>query len=346
MDRRTFLGAGVSLAAGRVVASSAAEERPVPSVKVKVKEEPRTPAKEGPKAAAARPAARDEPKPDPRLTRFQIACMTLPYSRFPLVRALKGIHAAGFKYVAWGTTHKEEDGKDTPVLARDAPPEKAKELATRCRDIGLEPVMMFSGVYPEAPDGLEVLTQRIKQAGAAGVPQVLTFGHTKGGNRKVWVERFKALGPIAKDHNVLLVIKQHGGETGTGEACAAITREVDHPNVKVNYDAGNVLDYLDKDPIPDIKLCAPEVRSFCIKDHRNWPKDEDCGPGLGEIDHYRLLFPVAFTGLTMPLACENITAPLLPPPERPEELDALAKRAHEFLELVTAGLQFPQPAGK
>ena len=54
----------------------------------------------------------------------------------------------------------------------------------------------------------------------------------------------------------MLVVKQHGGETGTGEACAAITREVDHPNIKVNYDAGNVLDYLDKDPIPDIKLCA------------------------------------------------------------------------------------------
>ena len=50
--------------------------------------------------------------------------------------------------------------------------------------MGLEPVMMFSGIYPEAKDGLEVLTQRIKQAGAAGVPQVLTFGHTKGGNQQ------------------------------------------------------------------------------------------------------------------------------------------------------------------
>jgi sugar phosphate isomerase/epimerase len=272
-------------------------------------------------------------------TRFQIACMTLPYSRFPLTRALRGIQAAGYKFVAWGTTHKEDDGKDVPVMAKDAPPEKAKELAGRCRDIGLEPVMMFSIVYPEAKDGLEVLTQRLKQAGAAGVPQVLTFGHTKGGNRKLWVERFKALGPIAKDNNVTLVVKQHGGETGTGEACAEITREVDHPNVKVNYDAGNVLDYLDKDPIPDIKTCAAEVRSFCIKDHRNWPKDEDCGPGFGEIDHYKLLHPVAFTGLTMPLACENIFAPLMPRPDKPEGVDALAKRAREFLEVVTTGLQ-------
>jgi sugar phosphate isomerase/epimerase len=231
------------------------------------------------------------------------------------------------------------------VLARDAAPEKAKELAKKCRDMGLEPVMMFSGIYPEAKDGLEVLTQRLKQAGAAGVPQVLTFGHTKGGNHKLWVERFKQLGPIAKDNNVLLVVKQHGGETGTGAACAEITREVDHPNVKVNYDAGNVLDYLNKDPLPDIRLCAAEVRSFCIKDHRNWPKSEDCGPGFGEIDHYKLLHPVCFTGLTMPLACENIFAPLVPRPDKPEGVDALARRAREFLEVVIAGLQTMKPSG-
>jgi sugar phosphate isomerase/epimerase len=288
-------------------------------------------------ALAASNFASAQPKLAP--TKFQIACMTLPYAKFPLERALKGIQSTGYKYVAWGTSHKEEDGKDVPVVARDASPVKAKELATRCRDMGLEPVLMFSGIYPEAKDGLEVLTQRLKQAGAATVPQVLTFGHTKGGNHKLWVERFKALGPIAKDNNVLLVVKQHGGETGTGEACAEITKEVDHPNIKVNYDAGNVLDYLNKDPLPDIKLCASEVRSFCIKDHRNWPKSEDCGPGLGEIDHYKLLHPVAFTGLTMPLACENIFAPLLPRPDKPEDVDTMAKRARDFLELVISGLQ-------
>ncbi len=274
-------------------------------------------------------------------TQFQIACMTLPYSRFPLQRALEGIKAAGYRYVAWGTTHNEGDGKSTPVMARDATPEKAKELGRRCRDLGLEPVMMFSGVYPENKDGFEVHKQRILQAGAAGIPQVLTFGHTMGGNKQLWLERFRKLAPIAKDNNVLVVVKQHGGSTGTGEACAAITREIDHPNIKVNYDAGNVLDYLNKDPIPDIQTCASEVRSFCIKDHRNWPQDQDCGPGLGEIDHYRLLHPVAFTGMAMPLACENIFAPLLPRPDRPEGVDAMAKRAREFLEVVIAGLQAP-----
>jgi len=311
IDRREFLGIGAAaLAAARLAPAS---------------------------AAAKAPADKQEPKKDP--TKFQVACMTLPYSQFPLDRALTGIKSAGYKHVAWGTSHKEEGGKSVPVIAPDAPPEKAAELGKKCRDMGLEPLLMFSNIYPENPKGLEVLTQRLKQAAAGKVPHVLTFGHTKGGNRELWVERFKKLGPIARDLGVLLVVKQHGGETGTGKACAEITREVADEGVKVNFDAGNVLDYLNVDPIPDLKACADEVRSFCIKDHRNFPKSEDCGPGLGKIDHYKLLHAVAWTGRAMPLCCENIFAPLVARPKEPEGVDDMAKRAREFLELVIKGLQ-------
>jgi sugar phosphate isomerase/epimerase len=285
-----------------------------------------------PKKSNAKP---DMPKP----TEFQHACMTLPYSAFPLQRALTGIKNAGFQHVAWGTRHREENGEQIPVMAEDAPPQKARELAKHCRDLGLEPVMMFSEIYPEHDRALEVLGRRIKQAAAAGIGQVLTFGHTKGGNRQLWIDRFKTLGPLARDHGVLIVVKQHGGSTGTGEACAEIVREVNDAGIMVNYDAGNVMDYLDLDPIPDIQKCAQEVRSFCIKDHRNWPQDEDCGPGLGVIDHYRLLHPVAFTGLKMPLAYENIFAPLIPRPTNADEVDLLARRAREYVSTVIAGLQ-------
>ena len=284
---------------------------------------------------AATAADQGQSKP----TEFQIACMTLPYSQFPLKRALSGIKSAGYDFVAWGTSHRETpEGKRIPVMPTDAPPAKARDLAKQCRDLGLEPLMMFSTVYPEAEKGLEVLTHRLRQAGAAGVSQVLTFGHTKGGNRKLWIERFKKLGRIARDNDALLVVKQHGGSTGTGQACAEIVREVNDPGVRVNYDAGNVMDYLNVDPIPDIQTCADVVHSFCMKDHRNWPKDQDCGPGFGEIDHYRLLHPVAFRGRQMPLCCENIFAPVLPRPTKPEGVDDLARRVREFLETVVAGV--------
>lgn len=281
---------------------------------------------------------KNEEKPRSNPTQFQIACMTLPYSQYPLQRALEGIKAAGYKFVAWGTTHKEEgQEKAVPVMPPDAPAAKAKELGQRCRDLGLAPVMMFSNVYPEHQNAIEVFKSRILQAEAAGMGHVLTFGHTEGPNRKVWVERFKELGPIARDHGVLIVVKQHGE---TGQVTGEIVREVDDENIKVNYDAGNVMDYTKGkvNPLLDIQTCSDLIRSFCIKDHRLVPVNQDCGPGLGEIDHYRLLANVAFTGLEMPLCCENISAPKLKA-KSADEVDALARRAREFLELVIAGLQ-------
>ena len=87
---------------------------------------------------------------------------------------------------------------------------------------------------------------------------MLTFGHTENGGAALWRERFAALGPLARAAGVTLVIKQHGGETGTGAACAKFTRALDDPAVKVCYDAGNVMDYLNVDPIPDLRACVDD----------------------------------------------------------------------------------------
>jgi sugar phosphate isomerase/epimerase len=302
LDRRQFLTGSLGAAFAPAVASAAASERGRP-------------------------------------TEFQIACMTYVYRFFPLQRALEGIRKSGYRYVAWGTEHEEEPGRRVPVMAPDATADEAKRLGQRCRDLGLEPLMMFSNIYPEHKNGLDVLKRRVEQAHAAGVPQILTFGHTENGGRALWLERFRILGPLAREAGVLIVIKQHGGETGTGEACAKFTRELSDDGVRVCFDAGNIMDYLKLDPIPDLAKCVDQVRSFCIKDHRHTPKDEDCGPGFGEIDHYKLLGQVAFTGRKLPLCCENIFAPVLPRPHAPEGVDRLALRAREFLETVTSGLQ-------
>lgn len=282
--------------------------------------------------------------PDSGPTEFQIACMTLPYGGYSFERALDGLKRAGYRYVALGTNHTGADGKRVPILAPDASPEQAKVVAKKCRDRGLEPLMMFSGIYPDAATHRAVMEQRIVQAQAAGIPQLLTFGNPdpKKSDRKRWVEEFRALGPIARSHGVLIVVKQHGGLTANGAMTLDIVREIHDDNVKINYDSGNVMDYLHVDPptiASDIGKCAGEVRSFCIKDHRRFPKDEDSGPGLGEIDHYRLLAPVARTGHVMPLCCENIFAPAIKRPTTPEGIDDLARRAREFLETVVNGVQ-------
>ncbi len=272
------------------------------------------------------------------LTRFQIACMTLPYSKFPLERALAGIQQTGHKYVAWGVSHRDAAGVMRPVLDEKAAPVDGVKLAAKCRGMGLEPVMMFSTVHLEAKDALDLHLRRIDQAAAAGIPFLLTFGKTTPGEYGAFVENLKRMAGPARAARVTVVIKQHGGNTGTGEACARIVSEVGEPSIKICYDAGNVLDYEKKDPLPDIRTCWRDVRAFAIKDHRLTPKDEDCGPGFGQIDHYKLLAPLMRTGLTIPLACENLFKPVVPRPANPDEIDRLARRAREYMESVVRGL--------
>lgn len=274
-------------------------------------------------------------------TKFQLACMTLPYAEFPLERALQGIASAGYRHVAWGTTHQNSPGRKEPVLDTDASPATARKLGQHCRSLGLEPVMMFSRVYVAALNSVRLHRSCIAQAAAAEIPFVLTFGAIQPGQHEIWIDNLKKLGPAARSAGVTLVIKQHGGNTATGADCARIVSEVGDPGIKICYDAGNVLDYKNDDPIADIKTCWQEIRAFCIKDHRNTPRDEDCGPGFGEIDHYKLLAPVLRMGITMPLAFENIFQPLLPRPTQADAVDALALRARQYLEAVLSGLQRP-----
>lgn len=275
----------------------------------------------------------------PSWTQFQLACMTITYSRFPFARALQGIRAAGYDYVAWGTTHPDASGKRAPLLDWRDPVAKARQLAAQSRDAGLKPVMMFAMVNIEAPDAAEAHARRIDQCAAVGIPFLLTFGKTERGLYDNAIKTLKYAGPIARQNNVLITIKQHGGNTATGVDCSRIIADVADEGVKMCYDAGNVLDYENNDPIPDIQQCWRDIRAFAIKDHRNFPKDEDCGPGMGEIDHYKLFAPVMRTGLTMPLAFENIFEPLVPRPETAEGVDDLARRARVFMEAVIRGLR-------
>ena len=268
-----------------------------------------------------------------RFTRFQIGCLTLPYAAFPIERAWEGIAGAGCRYVGFGTQHQQ-----VIIPALDATPAEAARVAERARGLGLTPLLLFSRINVEAPDSVPAHLRRIEQASAARIPYLLTFGSTKPGQRDVWISNLKQLAPRAQAAGVTLVIKPHGGNTATGQDCARIVADVGEPGLKVCYDAGNVLDYQKVDPIGDIQTCYRDIVAFTIKDHRLTPKDQDCGPGLGEIDHYKLLAPVAQAGRDMPLLCENIFEPILPRPKTAEGIDSLVRRAREFLETVTKGL--------
>ena len=270
---------------------------------------------------------------EPMPTKFQIACMTLPYSQFPLERALPGIKQAGYESSP-GERRTANRRRETRAGRRRRA--GTAGLGKSCRDLGLEPVMMFSMIYPEEARG-STSTQRIPPAVRPRSSGPHLRPHRRG-QRKVWVERFKSSARLARDNDVTLVVKQHGGATGTGAACAEITARSSHC-VKVNYDAGNVMDY--PQPRPDRRREDVAGRSAQLlhQGPPQLPERRGLRPGLRRDRSLQAAAPVV-PGRTMPLCCENIFAPRCRDPRRPKESTPWQGDVR-VLETVTAGLQVP-----
>ena len=203
----------------------------------------------------------------------------------------------------------------------------------------------------------EVQAELARQAAAQGRPiEVIaaallegavypTAGqHPEGGQYVAFLGDLKRMAPAARSHGVTVVIKQHGGSTATGRNRARIIDGVGDEGPRICYDAGNVMDYEREDPIPHIQPCWGRVRASAIKDHRHTPRNQDRGPGLGPIDPYKLLTPVARTGLDMPPACENIFEPVAPRPARADAVDTLA-RAGGSLKILIRDERSIEPEG-
>jgi sugar phosphate isomerase/epimerase len=283
----------------------------------------------------------------PSAAQFQIACMTIPFQRFSFERGVKGIAAAGFRYIAWGPNQTDSARRRIDTIALEAGVDRSRELLRISRDAGLESVLMFASFYPENPGAVDAYKKRVDQAQAAGIPSLLAFGSPKstGEHREAFVRTLREIADHARQAKVAIAVKQHGGVTATGELTAAVVRDVNHPSVVVFYDAGNTWWYSDVDANVDFTKCASMTRGFAIKDFRSHAGQRaTCGPGYGQTDHYAMLGLVAKNGGTIPLCCENIAEPFVRGQDSPEAVDSLARRAREFLDTVVRGLAAPPRA--
>ena len=282
-----------------------------------------------------------------QVAEFQIACMTIPFQSFSFERGVKGIAAAGFRFLAWGPNQTDASGRRIDTIGLDAGSARARELLGISRDAGLETILMFATAYPEDPGAVIAYKKRIDQAQAAGIPNLLAFGSPKSTmeHRAEFVRTLQNVADYAQQAKVVIAVKQHGGVTATGELTASVVREVNHPNVVLFYDAGNTWGYTNVDANIDFPKCASITRGFAIKDFRLYAGQRmACGPGFGQTDHYAMLGLVANNGGKIPLACETVSEPLVPRPETAEAVEELAKRARLFLESVVRGVSAVRPA--
>ncbi|MDQ3700984.1 MAG: sugar phosphate isomerase/epimerase [Chloroflexota bacterium] len=239
----------------------------------------------------------------------ELGAHTLPYRAYPLERALAGVAGAGYRYV--GIWNDHAGAPLVPPAASDA---QILELRRQIEAAGLQPRMAFR--FPaEDPDPTAVMRRSVHVCGALGIPYLLSSGPSPYSGRgfearkrdmlfrreaEAYFATLREVAPLAQRAGITIVVKPHMGVTGTGADLADIVELIDHPGLRVCYDAGNIAYYEGLTPEEDVKDCARYVRAVCIKDHRGGRANADFPtPGEGDVDHaaiFRTLLDAGFSG--------------------------------------------------
>jgi len=274
------------------------------------------------RAATAEQAQPNQPPRQPP-TRFQSRLHDVAIFLVLSERSLTGLRGAGYRYVAWGTTHMD-GGKRVPALAVDCRAGAGPRTRHHCRDLGLEPVMMFSGIYPEAKQRPGSAPPAHLASGAAKVPAGAHLRpHARRQPPALGSSASSKLAPSPGTNGVLLVVKQHGGETGTGAACAKITRESQpRPTSKSITTPGNVHGLprrQDQPLLTDLAALRQRSAQLLHQGYRMFPtvRTRTAAPGWPRSTTYRCLHQVAFTAARSRCAARNLR-PRVPRPTKPD----------------------------
>jgi sugar phosphate isomerase/epimerase len=177
--------------------------------------------------------------------------------------ALQGIKQAGYKTAGLLTPTLEE-----PLIGSQATDEYLTNLKKRIAGAALAANMGSLRVQPglPLPEAIRDVRRQIDHAQFLNLEWLLTFGVDKKEDYETYYQMMADAADYAQQAKLKLVMKPHGGSSGTAEEIQRCLRRVNRPNFKIWYDAGNIIYYTGKDPVEELKPIAEYVTGFCAKD--------------------------------------------------------------------------------
>ncbi|AGA25586.1 sugar phosphate isomerase/epimerase family protein [Singulisphaera acidiphila] len=154
-------------------------------------------------------------------------------------------------------------------------------------------------------EGLELTQRRIQFAGRwFAVPLVISGAGqpTDAAEHKTVIDHLRQIGDTAGELGITVALETHKGLTQNAEAMLALMDELDHPQVRLNFDTGNIGYYNDGvNPADELEKVKHLVRNVHVKDNRGGFEDwyfPAVGDG-GAVDFTRIreiLDGIGFTG--------------------------------------------------
>ena len=268
-----------------------------------------------------------EPVPE---VKWPIGCFNRPWTKWPYAETLKSVKAAGYRITGLLTRTKED-----PFIGADATPEYLEGLKRAIAASGLTANLGALRSRHDVPieDTIKSLHKEIDNAAFLGLKYVITFGIDNPAQFDHYFRSMADAAAYSQDKGVQVVMKPHGGSSGASDEIIAAMKKVGHPNFKIWYDAGNIIYYMGKDPVEELKPIVQYVTGFCAKDCAEPKGDVMIQFGTGKVDFagvFKVLKSAGFNGPIMVECCAV--------GETPEATAANARANREFLEKVLAGV--------
>jgi sugar phosphate isomerase/epimerase len=211
---------------------------------------------------------------------WPIGCFNRPWTKWGYDASLDGIKAAGYGLTGLLTTTKDEPFTTSPATPEylDALKKKiaARNLAVNMTALRLRTTLPLA-------DAIADTRRQLDNAHLVGVQFALTFGVAKPEEYPLFYKLMADAAAYAQDKGIQLAMKPHGGGSGSSEEILHCIKEVNHPNFKIWYDAGNIIYYTGKDPLAELEPIVQHVTGFCAKDCASEKGDVMIQFGAGKV---------------------------------------------------------------
>jgi sugar phosphate isomerase/epimerase len=191
-------------------------------------------------------------------------------SKFGMEEVLAGISTAGFKYVELSSNFlfldKDIPGEEPNKQIIDN--ESIKKALDICKKYYIKIYALSGHDHLMKKNAVYNMKKVIDLAKLLDVKYITTDA----GNVYSKNEEKKALNDLimiadyAMEKKIIICLETLGNWINTGVKAERLMEQLNHPNIKINYDIGNVIFYADQKPEEDIKSALPLIAFIHLKD--------------------------------------------------------------------------------
>lgn len=221
--------------------------------------------------------------------KLKLACRLANYGPYEEA-GYAHIHALGIKYVFI----------NVPAA------EKVEAVQATLRRFELTPLVMRGSTDLSKPSSVEELASQTVVCRRMGVKYMFLSPKRNGADKSVVYERLRQAGDAARQNGVTIVLETHPDLGTNADVHLETMRQINHPNVRVNFDTANITYYnRGANSVAELEKVIDYVATVEVKDHNGEFETWDFPPlGKGAIDISGILRVLEAHGYTGPVTME------------------------------------------